>query len=127
MTTEHGGDDDLREAFAALRGVDAAAAPSYDDVIARAQAAAQGTPAPLLPSALAAAAVLAALVLGIAVRWTPQPSPPPPALGAWRAPTDFLLRTPGSEILGSVPRFGLHASLLAPDGAARPESKRGMP
>ena len=29
--------------------------------------------------------------------------PPQPSISAWRAPTDFLLQTPGRELLQSVP------------------------
>ena len=73
--------------------------------------------APLLGGALAAALVLASLALGLLVR-RPLPTPPPPALPAWTAPTDFLLRTPGIEVLESVPRFAPRRSLLALDGVA---------
>jgi len=96
----HSDDDDLREAFAALRREDGKTAPSFEALRARARPRRR---APL--GGLLAAASVAAALLGIVVR---GPDPPPPAaeLESWIAPTDFLLDTPGREILGTVPRIG---------------------
>jgi hypothetical protein len=49
-----------------------------------------------------AAAATAALWLTIGR----HPAAPPPQLAQWQAPLDFLLRTPGSELLATAPHFG---------------------
>ena len=87
-------DDQLRNAFAELRRAEAAHTPLYV--------------APALsrrPSRLRVGSTLAfaALLLVVfAVVMIPR-RPPQPSLSAWRAPTDFLLQTPGRELLSSVP------------------------
>lgn len=93
-------DADLRRAFAVLRAEDAAGAPPFAAVRARA-----------LPRRLArlggllAAASVAAALLGVVVR---RPEPPHAAVSMeqWIAPTDFLLETPGLAIVETVPRIG---------------------
>jgi Spy/CpxP family protein refolding chaperone len=95
---------DLERAFAALRRQDEQGAPSFDGLLS-----APGTRARTLPLrlgvALAAASLLAALLVGVAVR-RPAPSPPIASIEQWTAPTDFLLRTPGRDVLDTVPRIG---------------------
>ena len=49
-------------------------------------------------------AALVVIVLGIAV-FHHRPAPVTESIVTWKAPTDFLLRTPGSELLTSVPRI----------------------
>lgn len=60
---------------------------------------------PYLPLALAAAAVACVLFL----RGDRRPPPPSPPLATLRlethAPLDFLLRTPGADLLDTTPRF----------------------
>ena len=119
MTMDHPDqDEDLRQAFTALRRADAAQTPSFTEVMASRRAAARGRRLiPLLGGALAVACVVASIVVAVQARRGP---PPPPALAsieAWTAPTDFLLRTPGSEVLGTVPRIGTRRTLLSLDGA----------
>lgn len=93
-------DSDLRQAFAVLRREDAQGAPAFDAVRGRVR------PRRLAPVAgLLAAASVAVAILGIVVR-RPDPPLPPTSMGEWIAPTDFLLDTPGREILETVPRFG---------------------
>jgi hypothetical protein len=94
-------DDDLRRAFQALRGADAASAPAYADVRAR-----KGVAGFKTPVVLAAASLAAAVLAGLAVVRSPSAQPPIIALEDWRAPTDFLLETPGREILQGVPEIG---------------------
>jgi hypothetical protein len=50
-------------------------------------------------------------------------------LGAatWRSPTDFLLATPGADLMRTVPHFGSPehwTPIDAPSGSAVPESTR---
>jgi hypothetical protein len=65
-----------------------------------------------------AAAVLVAVIVGVAVRRpAPMPSPMVP-VEQWTAPTAFLLRTPGLEILETVPRIGGPVPRPQPEGAS---------
>jgi hypothetical protein len=93
-------DADLRQAFDALRREDAKAAPAFEAVRARVR------PRSLIPlGGLLAAASVAAAILGFVVR-RPDPRPPVASMEQWIAPTDFLLDTPGREIVQTVPRIG---------------------
>lgn len=100
-------DTGLRDRFAALRREDAARTPGFTEVVRR-----QG-PAPRpAPRALAVAASLAMAGLLVAGIWGSRHRPPPgtaaaaPWLADWQSPTDFLLDTPGRELLHAVPRIG---------------------
>jgi len=53
---------------------------------------------------LAAAAALVIVVLGILAFHHRRP-PVTESIVTWKAPTDFLLRTPGSELLSTVPQI----------------------
>ena len=103
MRGEDDDDADLRRAFGVLRREEAKAAPTFEAVRARSPSG----PRRLAPlGGLLAAASVAAAVLGIVVR-RPDPPPPMASMGQWIAPTDFLLATPGREILQTIPRIGL--------------------
>jgi hypothetical protein len=102
MTDE---DRDLRERFARLRHEDRAHVPPFR--APRAQVAPRWRR--LGQIAAAAAVVLIAVVLARPDRT------PPPILGRqivdlgtvdWKSPTDFLLLTPGSELMRTVPAVG---------------------
>ena len=82
-------DDQLREAFAELRRAEAAHVPRF--VVGR-------RPRPYTALAFAAVVFLIVLIVAIIPR-----RPPTPPLTTWKAPTDFLLQTPGRELLQSVP------------------------
>jgi hypothetical protein len=98
-------EDSLRELFHTLRAEDEARAPSYERVLAR-RSPARGRIGPLVGVAIAL------LLLGV---WWQSSSPadrrpaavarPAESLSHWRAPTDFLLRTPGQELLEEFPPF----------------------
>ena len=104
-------DRDLRDSFARLRASERARAPSYGAVRTRAV---RARPRRLRALTLAAASAAAA----VAVTWatldrgrdSAVASPPlgPAVMGSvrWEAPTDFLLRTSGGELLRTVPSFG---------------------
>jgi len=84
-------DDRLRAAFAELRRVESVRTPPFRGLLSsRARR----------PSLRLAFAVLLLIVLAVVMipRRAPQPS-----ITTWRAPTDFLLKTPGQELLESVP------------------------
>ncbi len=133
-------DQDLRERFASLRREEAGRTPRFEHVLQRArlryakarqesarqesgaqQGSAQGVRAgdhrgfrmwaPTAAVAACVAAVVAVLMF--------QPSHRPgtrgqvPQLADWRAPTDFLVDTPASELMRTVPRIGEPARDLA--------------
>jgi hypothetical protein len=105
MTPED--DRDLAAAFADLRREEEGRTPPFDEIVRRgrvrpARAAGLSGARPL---GLAAAAVLAALGvwLGVRAREPRQPSVPP--LAEWRSPTDFLLATPGRDLLAAPPAW----------------------
>ena len=98
-------DRDLRERFARLKREDRTHVPPFRAPRAR-EAPRWGR---LGQFAAAAAVVLIALVLA-------RPDRTPPAITgrgsidlstvAWKSPTDFLLLTPGSELMRTVPAVG---------------------
>ena len=122
-------DRDLRENFDALRREDEEAAPAFDpmwDRAARRHAFRRFTLASR--QALWAAAGVAFLS-GATILYRAA-SPPPETVSAdvarafaeWRAPTDFLLRTPGRELLETVPRVGVDLPSGLSDGMPRKHS-----
>jgi len=95
-------DDGLRALFAAARRRDAARAPGFADTLAVPRRRPSRARVPLALAAAAVAVVVAAV-------WLLRPAPEFPidlAATRWEAPTDFLLRTPGAELLRSVPDVG---------------------
>jgi negative regulator of sigma E activity len=82
----------LQQAFDALRQQEAASAPRFDRM-RRARA----------PRSLAPRLAFAAMVLITVAVIVFRPQKPQPSITAWKAPTDFLLQTPGRELLTSVP------------------------
>ncbi len=106
------GDNDLRARFGELRKEVSSNAPGFKvpSVATRRKRRVRWIPA---AGGLAAAAVAAVLVLFY------EGNPPPvydPGLGSvvWTAPTDFLLETPGRNLLRSVPRIGVDPRLFDP-------------
>jgi hypothetical protein len=82
----------LQQAFDALRQKEAASAPRFDRMW-RARA----------PRSLTPRLAFAAMLLITVAVLVFQPQKPQPSITAWKAPTDFLLQTPGRELLTSVP------------------------
>jgi hypothetical protein len=99
-------DDRLREHFASLRRAEEARAPSFERVIGR----------PPRRSnrgwwGVGGAASALAVVTVVLVRMSHPHGPrtiaaSAPMLADWRAPTDFLLDTPGRELLHTIPDLG---------------------
>jgi len=120
---------DLRRAFAALRQEDAERAPSFEALLAGGRAPGRGRGRGLLLSGLLAASAMAAVLVVVTMR---GPAPlAKPSMEQWAAPTDFLLKTPGREILETVPRFGAPPSLDfeegVPGGAPSPSQRSVLP
>jgi hypothetical protein len=110
-------DRDLRDRFARLRAEERADVSPFRAPVRRAPS----RPAWIPRLAVAAAIVLVALVVA-------RPDRPPRNLSVgvvdlraatWRSPTDFLLTTPGSELMRTVP------ALTSPDHY-RPIDVRGV-
>jgi hypothetical protein len=117
---------ELRARFEELRRLDASRAPSFADVMARAEAEASRDAGSTSQhesrvslrrfgwaGGLAAAAAIAALLVIPRVRSSEaafeqavQAFHTDPALGAWRSPTDGLLNLPGSRLISTVPSLG---------------------
>jgi len=118
-------ENEIRQRFAQLRDADRERAPSFAQTYARARmrrsVGATLRVRPLVIGAVAAA-VVAAVWLGNARSFSSHTvTPTIAAIAAWRAPTDILLRTPGSEVLGTMPALG--ASVL--DKMISTHSNRG--
>jgi hypothetical protein len=115
-------DRDLRDSFAALRRQEEAAAPGFgtlSELAARRRRRARGRKRrlqPLAAAAATAAVACAALVLATSPWLRPHARPagtyaPAPSISAWRPATDFLLRTPGHEVLVRLPAFGSSSAM----------------
>jgi hypothetical protein len=104
-------ESELRRRFGQLREADRNRAPSFAQIYARARTR-EGlrTTMRMRPFAIGAAAAVV-----IAAIWIAQTRPfstdkVAPAIATWRAPTDLLLETPGTELLRAMPALG--ASVL---------------
>ena len=104
-------DNELRRRFTELREADRNRTPgfarTYGDARARRSRRATRGVRPLV---LAAAAVVVIAALSLAYGRSTTPSTTTPPIATWRAPTDVLLQTPGSELLADMPALG--ASVL---------------
>lgn len=99
-------DPDLREHFASLRREDAARTPGFTQVLQRARHASTRITGMLAAAACLMIAVAAVTVMRLVHDRAPAARHAAPWLADWRAPTDFLLNTPGRELLHTVPQFG---------------------
>ncbi len=105
-------DDRLRDAFHALRREDATQAPLYSATVQRAVRARRARPALALPAFGALVATILAVSV-FAVHRAEERRRAHAALfaevhtavlsGRWTSPTDFLLETPGDDLLRSMP------------------------
>jgi hypothetical protein len=102
-------ENEIRRRFAQLRESDRVSVPSFAQTYARARS--RRTSGALHVSTLLIAAAAAILIVGV---WQANSRSlsrsTASTIATWRAPTDVLLRTPGSELLGTMP--GLNKSVL---------------
>jgi hypothetical protein len=119
-------EDRVARTLSEQRRLDEALAPDFRALLARPRA--RASRAPVRPVLVLAALLLA---VGVALRSRsrpPVPAPDKPAsmaadsLTTWRAPTDFLLETPGSQLWTSPPVFG---SFEAKEALSHPEGEKG--
>ena len=104
-------DSELRRRFTQLREADRERTPTFAQTheSARARSASRSPMGVRLLAIGAVATVLIATVWMARARSFSH-SERAPAIATWRAPTDVLLDTPGSELLGAMPALG--ASVL---------------
>jgi hypothetical protein len=104
-------DSEIRQRFAQLREADRERAPSFAQTYGRAPARrSRRATLRLRPLVIGASAAIAIVAVSLAYLRSFSPSAVTPTIVTWRAPTDILLRTPGSELLGAMPALG--ASVL---------------
>ena len=116
MTATRGTDPEIARLFEAERLADEAAAPDLDALLARPARRQESEARGIRRVALGAAAFLAATVVVVVLRSSSPRHPTVPEaaaalspaateLASWKAPTDALLRTPGSDLWTSVPEI----------------------
>ena len=111
--------DRLRNVFSELHGHEPLA-PEYRALRLRPLAIAPWVRARRIAAAWALALAVAAGALFLALRTPTAPAEDETlllaaSLGAWEAPTDFLLSTPGAEFLESAPLLGTGTETLSGD------------
>ena len=100
-------ENELRRRFAQLREADKDRAPGFAQTYGRARAPKSGrAPLRVWPLVFGAAAAVVIAALSLAYGRSFSPAAATPAIATWRAPTDVLLQTPGSELLGAMPALG---------------------
>ncbi len=127
------GDDDLRARFAALRREEEALAPEFAFPVAAVPQRRRRSVGKRL--AFAASLVTLSVVVVLVLRFASQkahlgPGRPVASLTAWKAPTDFLLETPGRELLRTVPAIGVwhdHNQATKPNRKYPPVKKQVLP
>ena len=104
-------ESELRRRFARLREADEGSAPRFAQIYERARAGRSLRATRRVRSlVIGAAAAVAIAAVALTYARSLSPSAGMPEITTWRAPTDVLLRTPGSELLGEMPALG--ASVL---------------
>lgn len=104
-------DSDLRRRFTQLREADRERTPTFAQTHQRARARSASRVSMFVrPLAIGAVATVLFATVWIARGRPFSHSERAPEIATWRAPTDVLLDTPGSELLGVMPALG--ASVL---------------
>ena len=122
-------DDDLRNRFAAMRRQEAGQAPEFAVPSINAAGQRSRLVAGKLSAVAACLAVIAAAVFLLRTGPVKRGSETPAKAGSisqWRAPTDFLLETPGREFLQTVPAIGVSPNYTGARGAGQ-KSRSGKP
>jgi hypothetical protein len=95
-------DSKLRRAFADLRQLDKRSTPEFDALLRRPSRRSVSRMRSGM-AMLATSLVVVLVLVVIARRPSRDVSTPMQSISEWRAPTDVLLRTPGVEIIQSMP------------------------
>ena len=109
----------LRDRFAALRREEERQAPEFASLWPGRARAPRGKTRWLVAAACALIVVAAVLWLRSAGR-----KPADVSLAEWKAPTDFLLETPGRDLLRTVPEIGEWRGYTVAFPGTRPEPAR---
>ena len=111
-------DPDLHRKFEAVRDQDKAMTPAFEDVWQGSLRLSRNPRRPRLIIRAFAAAVVVLTAAIVVFWWNRSPRPVDSGievqLSEWRASTDFLLKTPGSDLLNripEVPSFSSHQIL----------------
>jgi hypothetical protein len=100
---------ELGRLFSELRRADEASAPPFRRLLERARAARGAPSRPRLLPFAALSVVIAAAALAVVLYRRPALQTAsrerPVAVSQWRSPTDWLLQTPGSELLSELPEL----------------------
>lgn len=116
-------DDDLRERFVALRREDEALAPEFAGAWAGRNRGRRRSAGKLVAIAVCVVTIAAGVWLRIGAS-KPEPKRDVASISEWKAPTDFLLNTPGQELLRTVPTLGTGHDYAGIPGAIE-KSKQG--
>lgn len=116
-------DREFREQFAALRGGDAASAPSFSGVLRGRTSSSPARRSRLVPVAVLVAATVVAAVVFVVLPRGADPSidaaiAQAKSLSSWTAPTDAWLTLSGLEIPSSVPSLSLSSVTLPESSTA---------
>lgn len=122
------GERRLRELFESARRRDEASAPRFQEVLRRERPTERAVRIPLAARVAAIAIVLALIGLLAVSRRVARPTGDPSVAGEllssgrWSGPTDFLLATPGRDLIQSTPRIGVPM----PFDSVSSESRKGI-
>ena len=102
---EHDSEREIARLFQSQREADEALAPPFEEIVHRPARRARSVRSLRLIAATASVLVVAALVLLLhpARPFVPATESDAAALAAWKAPSDALLKTPGSDLLNRTP------------------------
>ena len=115
-------ENEIRRRFVQLRESDRVRTPSFAETYVRARSRqSRRAIQHVRPILIGAAAAIVIATFWLANSRSLSHSAAVETIATWRAPTDVLLRTPGSELLGAMPE--LRASVL--DKMIPTPSKRG--
>lgn len=113
-------DDDLRGRFAALRREEEAQAPEFAVLPGGGPEHGRWRSVGKLVAVAVCLVTITAAALWLRLasqKLEREPGKPVASLTEWRSPTDFLLETPGRELLRTVPAIGVwHDYAKAPGG-----------
>lgn len=119
-------DESLRARFRSLAAAEARGAPHVTaETLARHRQVVRARRSSRALRLTGATAALAAAAAALVVAW-PRPTPTPLDLAAftWTAPSDFLLDTPGSAFLRTVPTISLPQPTIVTESADRDDTSR---
>jgi hypothetical protein len=123
------GDEALQRAFQSLRDEDERRTVSFDAILHRNRRVERYAWGPLLGASVASAVLVALAVTQLELPHRPQlraRNAQAPFILAWRSPTDFLLDTPGSELMRNSPEIGSSIDSVSPKPTA-PNSPNKSP